>query len=196
MLLVSILLYAVVLYLTFKYIKNDLLEIVILIGISIACKFIVKDGSFYPLFAMPVLLALRHNKPYSILYTLIMVTVVNIIYGFGIWSIGQYAIYGVISLGTYFARNTLNKQNKLLVFAYSFAAMFVFGVLMDIFAFYTGNFLGYSNVFQQVTAGLPFDLRYGLSGITYGGISLAIAYIASVDIKDIFKVKSMRLEKA
>ena len=195
MYIVSILLYAIVLYLTFKYVKNEWVEIAILIGVSIACKYIVQEGSFYPLFAMPMLLALRHNKPYSIIYTLVMITFINVVYGFGIWSIGQYLLYGAISLGTYFARKPLNRQNKLVIFAYSFVSMFMFGVLMDVFSFYTGNFFGYSNVFQQIVAGLPFDLKYGLSGITFGGISLIIAYMSSVEIKDILKINKMKLEK-
>ena len=195
MLIVSVLLYAVVLYFTFKYVKNDILEIAILIGVSIACKLIAKDGSFYPLFAMPMLLALRHNKPYSIVYTIVMVTVVNAMHGFGIWSIGQYVIYAMISLGTYYTRTILNKQNKLVIFGCNFVTMFLFGMLMDVFTFYAGNFLGYANVFQQIIAGLPFDFKYGLNGVIYGGISFAVAYLASVHVKDILKIRDMTLEK-
>lgn len=195
MYILSIILYAVALFVIFKFVKNDILELGILIGITIACKFLAGDGSFYPLFAMPVLLALRHNKPYSFVYTLIIVTFVNLLQGFGSWSIGQYLIYGLISIGTYLIRNKLVNTNKLVVFGYNFVVMFVFGVLMDVFTFYTGNFLGYSNVIEQVIAGLPFDLKYGISGIAFGSLSMAAAYLTSVNVKDILNVKSMTLVK-
>ena len=191
----SLMIYGAALFCIFKFSKSELLEVIGILVLTILCKVIIGNGSFYPLFCMPVLLGLRYKKPYGVLYTIIMITFVNIVYGFGIWAIGQYAIYGIICLLTYFIRNILNKQNKLVVFGYSFITMFMFGVLMDVFSFYTGNFFGYSNVFQQIVAGLPFDLKYGLSGITFGGISLIIAYMSSVEIKDILKINKMKLEK-
>lgn len=195
MMIISLAVYAIALYLILKFVKNDMLEVVGILLITILIKVIVKDGSFYPLFAMPVLLALRYKKPYTLLYTFAIVLFVNYLQGFGSWTYAQLGIYGFIGIITYAIKNILNKQNKLILLSYNFVAMFLFGVLMDIFMFYAGNFLGYPNIFVQIIAGLPFDLKYGLSGLMYGSITMLVAYVASVSIKDIFKIKKMTLEK-
>ena len=190
----SLIIYAIILFCIFKFIKNELLEVIAILLLTFLCKVIAEDGSFYPLFCMPVLLGLRYKKPYTIVYTVITILFVSSTQGFGIWTIGQLAIYGMIIGITYFARKQLNK-NKLVALSYNFVIMFVFGVLMDVFTFYAGNFLGYPNVFSQILGGLPFDLKYGLSGLMYGSISMAVAYLSSVKIEDIFTVRKMKLDK-
>ena len=153
------------------------------------------DGSFYPLFCMPVLLALRYKKPYTIAYTTLSVLFVSYFQGFGIWTYIQLGIYAVISIGTYALRNILNKTNKLVTLSYNFAVMFAFGVFMDTAMFYMGNFFGYPNVLVQIQMGIPFDIKYGMSGLMYGSITMAVAYLSSVPVMDMLKVKKMTLEK-
>lgn len=195
MTVVSIIVYVVALYLILKFVKNDILEVVGILLLTILIKVMAGDGSFYPLFAMPVLLALRYKKPYVLAYTTIVVLFVSYFQGFGSWTYIQLAIYGVIALGTYTLKNILNKQNKLVTLSYNFVVMFMFGVLMDIAMYYTGNFLGYPNVFAEILAGIPFDVKYGMSGLMYGSITMAVTYLSSVNVKEILKVKMMTLEK-
>lgn len=194
MMIISIIVYAVALYLIFKFVKNDILEVTGIILLTLLLKVFIGDGSFYPMFCMPVLLALRYKKPYVLAYILITVLFVSYLQGFGVWTLLQLGIYAVISIITYIFKKKLNKY-KLITLSYNFVAMFLFGVLMDIATFYMGNFLGYPNVFAQILGGIPFDLKYGLSGLIYGSITMAVAYLSSVNVKDIFKIKSMTLEK-
>ena len=195
MMIVSIIVYVVALYLILKFVKNDILEVVGILLLTMLIKVGVGEGSFYPLFCMPVLLALRYKRPYTLAYTAISVLFVSYLQGFGTWTYIQLGIYAVISLGTYALKNILNKQNKIITLSYNFAVMFAVGVFMDIAMFYMGNFFGYPNVFVQIQMGIPFDIKYGMSGLMYGAITMAAAYLSSVDVRDVLKVKKMTLEK-
>ncbi len=195
MIIFSIVVYIIALYLIFKFVKNDILEVIGILLLTMLIKVMAGDGSFYPLFAMPVLLALRYKKPYTLLYTTLSVIFVSYLQGFGSWTYIQLGIYTVIALGTYGLKNILNKQNKLVALSYNFVVMFMFGVFMDIAMFYMGNFFGYPNVFVQIQMGIPFDIKYGMSGLMYGAMTMAVAYLSSVSVKDILKVKKMTLQK-
>lgn len=195
MMVISVIGYVIALYLILKFVKNDILEVVGILLLTIFIKVIAGDGSFYPLFCMPVLLALRYKKPYVLAYTAITVLFVSYLQGFGVWTLAQLGIYGAISIVTYALKKGLNKH-KLITLSYNFAAMFVFGILMDVATFYMGNFLGYPNVISQILAGIPFDVKYGLSGLMYGSITMTVAYLSSVKVTEIFKIKNMTLEKA
>lgn len=195
MMIFSIVVYVIALYLILKFVKNDILEVVGILLLTMLIKVMAGDGSFYPLFCMPVLLALRYKKPYTLIYTTLAVLFVSYLQGFGSWTYIQLGIYAVIALGTYALKNILNKTNKLLTLSYNFVVMFAFGVFMDVAMFYMGNFFGYPNVLVQIQMGIPFDIKYGMSGLMYGAITMAVAYLASVPVREILKVKKMTLEK-
>lgn len=193
--IICIIIFMLGVYSIFKFVKNEKVEVACLIGLSIILKLLVKDGSFYPLYAMPILLSLRHQKILpSIIYLMVVITFVNFVDGFGVWSIPQYLIYAFISIITFISKKSLLK-NKFNSLAYNFVAMFMVGILMDICTFYMGNLFGYNSIIEQIYLGIPYDLKMGVAGLVYGGLTMTMAYISSVEIKEILSIKNMTLVK-
>lgn len=142
----------------------SLLKFVIPVGAAIGLVRFQSNiyGSLNPMLALIFLVGNKQGKLKGALVGLVATLVSSVYCGFGPWVLMQSALW-ILSgvLGGCF-------KSKLSATQFACIYGFMFGVVMDIFSFYTTPFMMYPNVFAQIAGGIPFDIRYCL--ITTGAV--------------------------
>lgn len=141
-------------------------------------------GSLNPMLALIFFAGQKQGKLAGGIIGVVATLVSSIYCGFGPWVIMQLPLWTVAGvIGGCVKSKATSMQ---FICAYGF----MFGVIMDVFSFYTNIIPMYPNVIIQVLGGIPFDMRYCF--VSVAGLSVCYGLDYAYKVSKNFVVSKLQ----